>query len=169
MPLPTLPLSWYSSAIPITSASKIIIVFAFLMSMPVSIILVHTKTSISPAINEDRVSSICFSFICPFTVSTLMPFTSLSIFSFTSCICEIRLQTTYTCPFLATSLSIASLIISSLFIYTKVLTGILSSGGCVIKLKSLAPDIAICIVRGIGVALSVSTSTFWRSLRIFSF
>lgn len=61
---------------PNRSASWMIIVFAFAMSSPVSMIVVDTSTSISPLIKSYMISSSSRSLICPCAKDTLAPGTS---------------------------------------------------------------------------------------------
>ena len=74
--LPTRTRNWYNWDSPNRSASWMIIVFAFAMSSPVSMIVVDTSTSISPLIKSYMISSSSRSLICPCAKDTLAPGTS---------------------------------------------------------------------------------------------
>ena len=69
--LPTLPLIWYNWLSPNLSESNIISVFAFGISIPVSIIVVQSKISNSPLINLYIISSISDLFILPCAIPIL--------------------------------------------------------------------------------------------------
>ena len=78
---------------------------------------------------------------------------------------SMRLHTANICPLRSISKSIASLIRSSSSrVISSVCTGYLFCGGVVMMLRSRAPRSENCKVRGIGVAVSVSTSMFARIL-----
>ena len=80
-----------------------------------------------------------------------------------------RLLTIKTCPFLLNSKLIASRIISISKVCTSVCTGYLLGGGVEMVVKSREPINENCSVRGIGVAVIVSVSTFIFNCFNFSF
>ena len=142
--------------------------FALGMSIPDSIIVVHTRTSISPPANLSIAFSSSFGGICPCATKTLHSGTNCFIScAIWSMLCT-RLWTKKTWPFRSISLRIASLINCSLNSATKVLTGVLYSGALSMMLMSRIPDSAKLSVLGIGVAVKVKTSTSERNFFSFS-
>src|SRR5690625_2336500 len=150
------------------SASYTINVLTFGISTPVSMIVVLTNTSLSPYKKLNITFSSSVSFILPCATETFATSTSWLISRATFSILLIRLYSKKTCPPRAISRSIASLINAELYSITYVWTGNRFSGGVSITERSLIPSIDICNVLGIGVAVSVRTSTFVLICLIFS-
>ena len=107
-------------------------------------------------------------FICPCPIATRQSGTYFSIISFSSMSFDMRSTTTYACPLRLISKLMASAMVSPLKVTTSVCIGYRLGGGVRMMLMSRAPISENCRVRGIGVALIVSVSTFTFSWRSFS-
>ena len=70
---PTRPRSWCSWARPMRSASSMMRVFTFGMSMPVSMMVVQTRICVSPVTMRSMTVESCSSFIWPCATSTTAP------------------------------------------------------------------------------------------------
>ena len=143
--------------------------FALETSKPVSTILVHTKTSYFLSKKSNNEVSNWSGGICPCAITTFASGTKARTIS-AACgsVCT-RLCIKKTCPPRYNSYSIASRISVSLMLCSSVCIGRRSGGGVFITLRSRAAISENCKVRGIGVAVSVSVSTFALISRSFSF
>ena len=133
------------------------------MSSPDSTMAVETSTSACPSTNLTMTLSSSRSAICPCPITTRASGTSPWMNVVIEARDWIRLWTKKTCPPRFSSRSIASLMTARLKAVTTVSTGSRSSGGVSITDRSRTPERAMCSVRGIGVAVRVSTSTAVRS------
>ncbi len=133
------------------------------MSRPDSTMAVETSTSAWPSTNFTITLSSSRSAIWPCPITTRASGTRVWMKWVMEASDWIRLWTKKTCPPRFSSRSIASLITVRLNAVTTVSTGSRSSGGVSITERSRTPDSAMCRVRGIGVAVRVSTSTEVRS------
>ena len=138
-------------------------VFTRGMSRPDSMIEVVTSTSYSCARKAVMTFSSLFSGIWPWATQTRAWGSSLRSMAAMPRIVSTRLCTKKTCPPRLSSRRIASLRMSSLKAQISVWMGRRSRGGVVIRDMSRAPISDRYSVRGMGVAVSVSTSTSLRS------
>ena len=139
------------------------IVFAFGMSSPDSMIVVQTRTSASPEANVIITFSSEPSGIWPWPTTNRAPGSSRRSCSVWASIVSTRLWTKKTCPPRSSSRRIASRTSPAEASATRVWIGSRSSGGVSITDMSRTPARARLRVRGIGVAESVRTSTSRRS------
>ena len=145
------------------SARSTMSVFACGMSIPDSMIVVETSTSASPRRKECIRSSSSFSRIWPCATRKRSPGQSCCSCSARSSIVSTRLCRKNACPSRSPSRSSASFTSSSSYSPTVVRIGRRPSGGVSMIEMSRIPASERWSVRGIGVALSVSTSTSSRS------
>src|SRR4051812_32997648 len=137
-------------------------VFACGMSIPDSMIVVETSTSASPRRKECIRSSSSLSRIWPCATRKRSPGQSCCSCSARSSIVSTRLCRKNAWPSRSASRSSASFTSSSSYSPTVVRIGRRPSGGVSMIEMSRMPASDRCSVRGIGVALSVSTSTSSR-------
>ncbi len=127
-------------------------------------IVVHTSTSKRPSTKSTMTFSSAPSAIWPWPIAMRVPGgASARTFSAHSAMSSTRLCTKKTWPPRASSLRSASPRIAGSNLQTNVRIARRSAGGVAMIEISRRPPIAICSVRGIGVAVSVSTSTCVRS------
>ncbi len=144
-------------------------VFTLGRSMPLSIIAVQTSTSYLPSSKSIITRSSSRSFICPCPTAMRASGTSRCKRDFTCSMPCTRLCTKNTCPPRPSSRKMACLMMASSYCVTYVRIGSRSSGGVSIVLISRAPISAMLSVRGMGVAVIVSTSIAVRNCLSFSF
>ena len=113
---------------------------------------------VSPVTNCCITRSSSRSFICPCPTATRARGTIRRRWSPIASIVSMRLCTKNTCPPRSSSRAIASSSRASSNGSTKVSTGERSRGGVCISVRSRSPASDWCSVRGMGVAVSVSTS-----------
>ena len=145
-----------------------IIVLAFGMSTPLSMMVVESRMSASPLMNRVITFSSTPLGICPWPTISRALGTSLRIRSAMVSMVVTRLCKKKTCPPRFSSRWMALRMIFSSNSITVVSIGSRSCGGVSMVLMSRAPVRAMCSVRGIGVAVSVNTSTVCRSILSFS-
>ena len=138
------------------------------MSIPVSMIVVETKTSNLRSQKSTTTCSSCASGIWPCATAIRASGTSLAISAATLSIVATRLWTKKTCPSRINSRLMAAAICASEYAPIKVRIGCRSSGGVASVDISRIPVTAISRVRGIGVALIARTSTLCFSSLSFS-
>ena len=149
---------------PSVSARSMISVFACGMSMPDSMIVVETSTSASPRRNACIFSSSSFSRICPCaTRKREIRAELLQLLARPPRSSRRGCADRTPGPSRSCSRSSASLTCSSSYSPTVVRIGRRPSGGVSMIEMSRIPASDMCSVRGIGVALSVRTSTSSRS------
>ncbi len=139
------------------------IVFTRGMSSPISTIVVQTSTLCRPPRKSSMTCSSRASGICPWATATRASGTASRMRRAARSIVSTRLCTTYTCPSRASSRRIESWISGRSSSRMNVWIGWRASGGVSITDRSRSPASDMCSVRGIGVAVSVRTSTWVRS------
>ncbi len=139
------------------------IVFAFGTSRPDWMMAEAIKTSASRLTNFNITASSSAAFIWPCAITMWASGTSPRSHAPICSIVSTRLCTKYTCPLRLSSRRITSRTTLSLARITSVLIANLPAGGVSMMERSRTLDMAICNVRGMGVAVSVSTSTSVRS------
>ena len=145
------------------SASSMNIVFALGMSTPDSMMVVANRMSASLRTNATIAFSSSPSPIWPWPMTTRASGHRNSNRAFTSSMSKILLWTKYTCPPRFSSRYTAFLTSASSQRMMRVSTGRRSGGGVSRLEISRMPSSAWWSVRGIGVALMVSTSTVARN------
>ena len=132
------------------------------LSMPVSMMVVHSRRLARWLVKSRMTRSSSRSFSWPWPTTMRASGTSFSSFSRMFWMVSTSLCRKYTCPPRLSSRSTASRMMPSDRRLTKVLMARRLLGAVAMTEKSRRPSMLIASVRGIGVAVSVSTSTSAR-------